>query len=126
MIVIMILSMALIMIAPMVLVTIVVFRVALILPVLVMLILVVLVLVIIAFSCEGGYGKHQSACYRANEREFANHLFFLCYWWRLGLSERARLEADALPFLNLRTIQFDPKPAFYRCLKLLPRLGLAV
>jgi hypothetical protein len=83
----MILSVALIMIAPMILVMIVAFRVALILPVLVMLILVVLVLVIIAFSCEGGYGKHQSACYRANEREFANHMFFLCYWWRLGLSD---------------------------------------
>jgi hypothetical protein len=71
----MILSVALIMIAPMILVMIVAFRVALILLVLVMLTLVVLV--IIAFSCEGGYGKHQSACYRANEREFANHLFRL-------------------------------------------------
>ena len=78
MIVIMIVSVVLIMIAPMVLIMILVFGVALILPVFLMLILVVLVMVIIAFCCEGGYGKHQSACYRANERELANHLFFLC------------------------------------------------
>jgi hypothetical protein len=70
--------MIVIVIAPMILVMIVVFR-ALILLVLVVLALVVLVLVIIAFSCEGDHGKHKSACYRANEREFASHLFFLCY-----------------------------------------------
>ena len=70
--------MIVIVIAPMILVMIVVFRVALILLVLVMLTLVVLVFVI-AFCCEGGYGKHQSTCYRANEGEFANHLVFLCY-----------------------------------------------
>jgi len=75
MIVVVIVSVALIMIAPLILVMIVVFGVALILPVFLMLILVVLVMVIIAFCCEGGYGKHQSACYRANERELANHYF---------------------------------------------------
>jgi hypothetical protein len=87
MIVIVIVSVALIMIAPLILVMIVMFRVALILSVLLMLTLVVLVLVIIAFCCEGGHWKHKSACYRANEREFANHLFFLCYWWRVGFSD---------------------------------------
>ena len=58
-------------IAPMILVMIVVFRIAL--------ILLVLVMVIIAFASESRYGKHQSTCYRENEREFANHFVFLCY-----------------------------------------------
>jgi hypothetical protein len=63
------LSVALIVIAPMTLVMIVAFRVALIL---------IVPMIAVAFSSERRYGKQQSACYRANEREFANHLFFLC------------------------------------------------
>jgi hypothetical protein len=64
----MIVIVALIMIAPMILVMIVAFRVAL-----------ILIVVTVAFSSEGRYGKQQSTCYRADEREFANHLVFLCY-----------------------------------------------
>jgi len=43
--------------------------------------LLLIVTVIVIFS-EGRYRKQQSTCYRADEREFANHLVSLCCVWR--------------------------------------------
>jgi len=94
MIVIVIASVALIMIAPMILIMIVVFRLAL--------ILLVLVMVIIAFASESCCGKHQSTCYRAHEREFANHLVVLCQ--QLGTTTGV----DSLALINFRTADMIP------------------
>src|SRR6476660_9794712 len=43
----------------------------------IVLLMSLLLTVIVVFS-EGRYRKQQSTCYRADEREFANHLVSLC------------------------------------------------
>jgi hypothetical protein len=85
--------------------------------------LLLVVTMIVIFS-EGRYRKRQSTCYRADEREFANHLVFLCYWWRLlGLRTCAGLhwrEPTLFPLHNLLTTGFDPKPRPIQVIKMMP------